>query len=219
MRTPTALCRPNAPLITCTRPPLALQCSADHLPRTLSPRLPNRSFLPLQRLWRRQTRRSRGMRLGTAHCRSNAPGLASARPGLAEKCLRTLAPSRPLGSRPLLYLSYTTWTLSHAQESAESAAGGAGWACGLLGVQPGVQAATGPLFLSILVVAMTLVGCMKKISRADAFFRLCVWFQECSLRACALPIAGLHGGVRVVCLWDRQKSPFHPLDRPSARGV
>ena len=46
---------------------------------------PARSHRHLPRLWRRQHRRSRRTRLGTAQCASNAPGIATARLSLAEK--------------------------------------------------------------------------------------------------------------------------------------
>ena len=65
-RTSTAERRPNAPLITPSRPRLALQLSADRLLRTLWLCLPVRSCRHLLWLWRRQHRRSRRMRLGTA---------------------------------------------------------------------------------------------------------------------------------------------------------
>ena len=66
MRTSTAERRPNPPLITPSRPRLALQLSADRLLLTLRLCLPVRSCRHLLWLWRRQRRRSRRMRLGTA---------------------------------------------------------------------------------------------------------------------------------------------------------
>ena len=86
MRTPTAECRPNAPWITSARPRLASQPSADHLLRALPLCLPVRSFHNLLRSWRGRRHRSRGMRLGTARHRSNAPDIAPARLRLAEQC-------------------------------------------------------------------------------------------------------------------------------------
>ena len=85
MRTSTAECRPNAPMITPARPRLALQRSTDHRPRALQPCLLARSHRHLPRLWRRQHRRPRCTRLVTAQRRFNAPRIAPARLSHAEK--------------------------------------------------------------------------------------------------------------------------------------
>ena len=71
------------PLITPARPRLALQSCTNHLLRTLWPCLPARSHRHLLWLWRRQHRRPRRTHLGTAQCRSNAPGITSSRQNLA----------------------------------------------------------------------------------------------------------------------------------------
>ena len=51
-----------------------------------------------------------------------------------------------------LYLTYTTFTLSHSQESPGSVEIGAGWVCGLLGAQTGVGATTGGPIPAICMV-------------------------------------------------------------------
>ena len=85
MRTPVAERRSKAPLISPAHPHLALQRSADHLPRILRLCLHVRSFRHLLWLWRCQHYRARRTRLGAAYCRSNAPGIAPARLSHAEK--------------------------------------------------------------------------------------------------------------------------------------
>ena len=68
------------------RPRVAMQSSADDLPCAPRPWLPVRSFRHLLLLWRRLHRRARRMRLGTVQRRSNAPGIALARPRVARQC-------------------------------------------------------------------------------------------------------------------------------------
>ena len=101
-----------APLITLARPRLALQRSADHLPRALRLCLPVRSFRHTHRLWRHQVTRAHRARLGTAWCRSNAPKIAPVSLSLAEK---PSSDPRPVPLVALIitsiYHSFTTFTL------------------------------------------------------------------------------------------------------------
>ena len=87
MRISTADCRPNAPLMTSARSHVAMQSSANDLICTLRPWLPVRSFRHLPVPWRRQGHRARRMRSSRAQYRSNAPGIALARPRVARQCL------------------------------------------------------------------------------------------------------------------------------------
>ena len=120
MRITTAECRPNAPLIIPTRPRLALQSSADHLLRTHPPCLPMRSFRNLHRLGRRWHRRASCMRLGTAQCRSNAPGITPTRLSFAEKPSSDPHPILTPRQPPSRYPSYTTCTSYHTLSFARS---------------------------------------------------------------------------------------------------
>jgi hypothetical protein len=92
------------------------------------------------------------MRSDTACSRSNAPEIAPARRRLAENPPSNAHPVVTPWWPPPLYLTYTTFTLSHSQESPGSVESGAGWVCGLLGVQPGVGATTGGPIPAIFMV-------------------------------------------------------------------
>ena len=120
IHTSTAECRPNAPLITSARPRFALQPSADHLLRALPLCLPVRSFHNLLRSWRGRRHRSRGMRLGTARRRSNAPWITPVRLCLAEKPSSYPHPVPTPRQLPSRYLSHTTFTPYHPLARARS---------------------------------------------------------------------------------------------------
>ena len=110
MRISPTYSHPNTPLITSYLLALTLFRSADHLPRTLRPCLPMRSYRHLLPLGRRQHRHTHRTRLGTASCRLNAPGIAPARLSFAEKPSSYTHPIPTPRRPPSRYLSYTTFT-------------------------------------------------------------------------------------------------------------
>ena len=130
---------------------------------------------------------------------------------LDEKSPQTLTPSWPLGTPPSLYLSYTTFTLSYWQESLESAAEGVGWSWGVMGVQTSAGGATGPSIPAVLVVGTAQIRMRLRICRSDAILARSVRPWQCIMRASSAQNRALHSGMRVVCVWVRKKSPFHPL--------
>ena len=103
--------------------------------------------------------------------------------------------------------------------SLEGAARGADWSWGTVGVQPGAGAATGAPIPAIYVVGKVHIRMRLKICRSDAIFARSVGPWRCSMRASAFPIAALHSGMHVVCVWVREKVTFPPPTRSQLAGL
>ena len=129
---------------------------------------------------------------------------------LAEKPLERSPHRYPSSAPRSLYLSYITYTLSYSQVSLEGAARGAGWSCGMVGVQPSAGAATGASIPAILVVRTAHIRMHPKICRSHAILARSVEPWCCSMHAYAFCIAALHSGMRVVRVWVREKVTLAP---------
>ena len=96
-------------------------------------------------------------------------------------------------------------------------AGGGGWPWGVVSVQPGAGATPEASIPAVFVVGMARFRMHPKISRSDAILGRSVGPWRYSMRANAFPIAALHSGMRVVCVWVREKITTAPPSPPSPR--
>ena len=149
------------------------------------------------------------MRSDTACSRSNAPEIAPARRRVADNPPSNAHPVVTPWWPPPLYLTYTTFTLSHSQESPGSVESGAGWVCGLLGVQPGVGATTARRAARFRPFVWSERG-LSKIRPSAAISALHEGPWQPSMRAYAFPNYFLDSGMCVVCVPARLFSSTPP---------